>query len=113
MAAVEGDVVHAFTGVVGEGQHIGLVGVKFFGIIWVGGGVTFGPRKEKDYSKKINKKMRVQALYSVLSRKLKDGEILFVDDISFAEPKTKDAKTVIEALSGVKGFEALKSKRRK
>ncbi|MFH0712566.1 MAG: 50S ribosomal protein L4, partial [Candidatus Jorgensenbacteria bacterium] len=37
--------------------------------IWVGGGVTHGPRPEKDYGKKINKKMKRTAIYSVLSKK--------------------------------------------
>ena len=47
--------------------------------IWVGGGVTHGPLAEKNYKRKISKKMRAQALFSVLSKKMKDGEIIFVD----------------------------------
>src|SRR3989338_2870949 len=50
--------------------------------IWVGGGVTHGPLKEKNYKRKISKKMRAQALYSVLSKKLKEGEIVFIDSLS-------------------------------
>src|SRR3989344_829973 len=50
--------------------------------IWVGGGVTHGPRAEKNYKRKISKKMRAQALFSVLSKKLKDEEVLFVDSLS-------------------------------
>ncbi|MDP2665338.1 MAG: 50S ribosomal protein L4 [bacterium] len=67
--------------------------------IWRHGGITFGPRSERDYSEKINKKMRVQALISVLSRKAKDGEIIFVDSFSFAAPKTKEALNSLVALS--------------
>src|ERR1035437_1215074 len=62
--------------------------------IWVGGGVTHGPRNDKDYSRKVNKKMKAKALYTILSRKFSDGQIVFVDDISFRAPKTKDAMTV-------------------
>ncbi|MCD6442172.1 50S ribosomal protein L4, partial [bacterium] len=40
--------------------------------IWRGGGITFGPNKERNYSKKINKKMRKKALYMCLSDKVKD-----------------------------------------
>ncbi len=80
--------------------------------IWVGGGVTFGPRNEKDYSKKINKKMRIKALYTVLSRKLKDGEILFVDSIKTSEPKTKTAKEVISSVSAIEGFEGISTKKK-
>lgn len=79
--------------------------------IWVGGGVTHGPRKDKDYSKKINKKMKAKALYTILSAKYKDGQILFVDDISFKAPKTKEAKGVLESLSKVSGFSDLLKKR--
>ena len=80
--------------------------------IWIGGGVTFGPRNEKNYSKKINKKMRAKALFTVLSQKMRDGEILFVDAISFEGPKTKTAKEIIDALGKVSGFEKLASKKR-
>ncbi len=80
--------------------------------IWIGGGVTHGPTNEKVYDKKINKKMRTKALMSVLSRKYKDNEVLFVDSFSFEEPKTKDAKKVLESLSSIKGFEELKTKKR-
>jgi len=78
--------------------------------IWVGGGVTHGPLNEKDYSKKVNKKMKTKALYTTLARKNKDGEIIFVDKLSFDAPKTKDAKSVLEALSKVKGYEDLGNK---
>ena len=79
--------------------------------IWVGGGVTFGPRNERDYGRKVNRKMRVKALYTVLSQKLKDGEVIFVSDLAIAEPKTKDAQAALTALSGVKGNEGLSKKK--
>lgn len=79
--------------------------------IWRGGGVTHGPRNDKDYSKRINKKMRVKALYTVLSRKFKDNEIIFVDSFAFSAPKTTQAKAVLSALS-VAGFAALTRKKR-
>lgn len=80
--------------------------------IWRGGGVTHGPRNEKDYSKRINKKMRVKALAIVLSQKFRDGEIIFVDALSMKEPKTKEAKTFIGTLGGIKGFESLKTRKK-
>jgi large subunit ribosomal protein L4 len=66
--------------------------------IWVGGGVTHGPLAEKNYKRKISKKMRAQALFSVLSRKLKDNEILFVDSLAMSAIKTKSAETVMNNL---------------
>ena len=80
--------------------------------IWVGGGVTHGPRNEKDYTKQINKKMRTKALYAVLSQKLRDGEIIFLEDISLGAPKTAEAKKILTALSQQKGFEKLATKKR-
>src|SRR5476651_911859 len=59
--------------------------------IWVGGGVTHGPLAEKNYKRKVSKKMRAQALFSVLSKKLKDKEIIFVESLSLSEIKTKSA----------------------
>lgn len=80
--------------------------------IWVGGGTTFGPRNEKDYSKKINKKMRVKALFTVLSKRFADSNILFVDNISLGEIKTKDASNVLEGLSKISGFEKINTKKK-
>jgi large subunit ribosomal protein L4 len=68
--------------------------------IWRHGGVTFGPRAERDYSEKINRKMRVAALVSALSKKTADGEVIFVDSLSFATPKTSGAIAAIAALAG-------------
>ena len=79
--------------------------------IWVGGGVAHGPRNDKDFSKKINKKMRVKALYTVLSRKVKDGEMLFVDSFDFAKPKSAQAKEILSKLAGIKGFELMEGKK--
>lgn len=72
--------------------------------IWRHGGITFGPRSERNYSEKINRKMRIGALLSVLSRKVKDGEVIFVDKFTFAEPKSSLAKIVISAIA--KGADA-------
>lgn len=80
--------------------------------LWPGGGVTHGPRNDKVYSRKINQKMRAKALFSVLSKKLQDGEILFVDALSISEPKTKEAKNILTKLSGIKGFETIFSKKK-
>jgi large subunit ribosomal protein L4 len=80
--------------------------------IWTGGGITFGPRNDKDYSKKINKKMRVKALYTVLSRKFAEGHMLFIDTLSLNEIKTKDASAVLSSFSGISGFERIASKKR-
>ncbi|MFA6324625.1 MAG: 50S ribosomal protein L4 [Candidatus Paceibacterota bacterium] len=75
--------------------------------IWVGGGVTHGPLAEKNYKRKISKKMRAQALFSVLSKKLKDNEILFVDSLKPAKINTKAALDVMKTLSKATGFKPL------
>ncbi|MDB5189166.1 MAG: ribosomal protein large subunit ribosomal protein [Parcubacteria group bacterium] len=80
--------------------------------IWKGGGVTHGPRAEKVYAVKINRKMRMAALATVLSRKLKDGEVIFVDSFAFSAPKTKDAVMALGALAKASGQGALASKRK-
>ena len=79
--------------------------------IWVGGGVTGGPRNEKNFERKVSHKMRSKALYTILSQKLRDGEILFVDSISLTRSKTKFAIQSLQSLSSVKGFEKIFSKK--
>jgi len=80
--------------------------------IWVGGGITFGPRNERNFKKKINKKMKNNALFQVLSQKLRDGEIIFVESLSFEEPKTKLAKSFLESISKITGFDRILSKKK-
>ena len=80
--------------------------------IWVGGGVAHGPTKEKDYSKKINKKMNKKAIFTALSQKLRDNEILFLDKIVLGRTKTKDAAEILKSVSKIKGFEKLAAKRK-
>ena len=63
--------------------------------IWKGGGVTFGPRNEKNWKKIIPKKMRRKALFMVLSEKLKDNEIIFIDKIELKDHKTKTFQKII------------------
>lgn len=80
--------------------------------IWIGGGATHGPLSEKNYSKKINKKMKKKALYVALSGKLKDNEIIILDEIKLKEPKTKEAQRVLRNLSKIEGCENLATKRK-
>ncbi|MDO8659794.1 MAG: 50S ribosomal protein L4 [Candidatus Parcubacteria bacterium] len=80
--------------------------------IWVGGGVTHGPLAEKNYKRKVSKKMRAQALFSVLSRKLKDNEIIFVDSLTTSDINTKLAATAVKNLAKASGFKALASSKK-
>jgi len=72
--------------------------------LWVGGGVAHGPRKERSYEVKINKKMRRAALFSLLSRKLKDKEVVVLDLFKLEEPKTKDAFNIFKNLRNSAGI---------
>jgi 50S ribosomal protein L4, bacterial/organelle len=80
--------------------------------IWVGGGVTHGPRNEKSYTKIVSKKMKAKALHTILSQKYKDGEVLFVENFGFKLPKTKEALLILKNLSKIEGFEKLSTKRK-
>lgn len=58
--------------------------------IWKGGGVTFGPTSERNFTKRINKKMKAKALFMVLSEKLREEKILVLDEAKLEKPSTKD-----------------------
>jgi len=79
--------------------------------IWVGGGVAHGPRNEKNFDRKVNKKANSKAIATILSAKLRDGEIFFVDSLALTAPKTKDALTAMKGIASVSGFEKLATKR--
>ncbi len=78
--------------------------------LWRKGGQAHGPKKERVFEKKIPKKMKRKALFTVLSQKARDHEILLLDDLKLSEPKTKKAATLIKQLRAVKGFERLGTK---
>ncbi len=65
--------------------------------LWRGGGVVFGP-KPRDFSKKVSRKTKQLALRKALSERLKAGDVLLVDDLKLASPKTKDFLGVLSAL---------------
>ena len=75
--------------------------------LWKGGGVTHGPLKEKNYKKKVNKKMGEKALYTVLSAKARDNEIIVLDELRFEESKTKPGAKLFENLAKIKEFKNL------
>ncbi len=79
--------------------------------IWSGGGVAHGPRNERDYSRKINKNVRAKALGAVLSQKLANEQIVFVDALAFAKPKTKEAIACLVALAKAVGNKSLITKK--
>jgi len=57
--------------------------------LWRGGGVTFGPRKNKVFKKKIPKKMKRKALLMVLSGKIKNNLLILLEKVKIEKPKTK------------------------
>jgi large subunit ribosomal protein L4 len=79
--------------------------------IWVGGGVAHGPSNERNFTKKINKKMKTRALFTVLSQKLRDNEVIFLDELPFPVPKVREARLAVEALAQLPGFEKISYKR--
>lgn len=69
--------------------------------IWVGGGVTFGP-KPRDFSKKINKKVRKLAMRRAFTERLNEGSVIILDRLEIADHKTKSAKAILNNLNIVK-----------
>ncbi|MCD6148803.1 50S ribosomal protein L4 [bacterium] len=67
--------------------------------LWRHGGITFGPRKEKVFKKKIPKKMKRKALFMVLSEKARNNCLILLDNLNIKEPKTKLAREVLKKLS--------------
>lgn len=64
--------------------------------LWVGGGVTFGPTKERNFSKKINKKTKAKALAMVLTEKAKNDQFYIVEKLEVPEIKTKKIVELIK-----------------
>ena len=64
---------------------------------WIKGGVVFAP-KSRDFSKDMNKKAKIAALLSALSKKVADGELVVVDKLEVKEGKTKEMVAFQNAL---------------
>ncbi len=65
--------------------------------LWAGGGVVFGP-KPRSYAKKVNVRTKQLSLRKALTERLKAGDVIIVDDIKLASPKTKEMVNLIDAL---------------
>lgn len=67
--------------------------------IWIGGGVTFGPRSDRNFSKGINKKMKQKAMFMVLSDKVENEKLVILEKLEMSDFKTKSFNDML------KGFE--------
>ncbi len=65
--------------------------------LWVGGGTIFGPRP-RDYRQKLPQKVKLLARKSALSYKIKDNQLMVVEDFSFEQPKTKEFVQILKNL---------------
>lgn len=68
--------------------------------LWRGGGVTFGPNKNRNFARKINKKTKRKAIFMVLSGKVHDRQIIVLDALNLEEAKTKALAAVLKTLAG-------------
>lgn len=66
--------------------------------LWRGGGTVFGPTKEINFKKKINRKMRRLALFMALSQKAKNNFLIILDDLKLEKPKTKLMEQILNKL---------------
>lgn len=66
--------------------------------IWRGGGVIFGPLKNRNFKKNVNEKMKRKALQIALSAKARDGKIKIVDSLQFEDKKTKVVANMLSVM---------------
>ena len=66
--------------------------------LWRGGGVIFGP-KPRDYSFKLNRKVKKQALSMAMSARFQEGNLVVLDDFSMDAIKTKDFVSIMNLLN--------------
>ncbi len=66
--------------------------------VWVGGGQVFGPKSNRNYDLKVNKKQKRVALEFALNELSEAGKLFIVDSIEVASGKTKDANAIFKAL---------------
>jgi large subunit ribosomal protein L4 len=65
--------------------------------LWVGGGTIFGPRP-RNYRQELPKKVKKLARKSALSYKVKDEQLMIIEDFNFEKPQTKEFIGILKAL---------------
>jgi len=66
--------------------------------LWIGGGITFGPRKDRNFSQRINRKMVKKALRMAFSGKIKNNKLIVVSDFNFPKIATSQIQDFLEKL---------------
>ncbi len=66
--------------------------------LWIGGGVTFGPTNDRNFKKKVNQKMKQKAIFMSLSDRCRNNQLAVIDNLGFAEYKTKSFNAMLSAL---------------
>lgn len=66
--------------------------------IWIGGGITFGPRSDRNFSVKINKQAKRKALAMVLSEKVANEKFVAIDALTLKDGKTKELAEILKNL---------------
>lgn len=80
--------------------------------LWIGGGITFGPTRDRNFSQKINKKMASRAICMVLSDRLATKNLIIVDNLTVPEGKTKALKQIVDKLLAAQEPENVKKNSR-
>lgn len=66
--------------------------------LWVGGGVTFGPRNVRNFTLYLSKKMRQAAIKTVLSEKIKSKKLIILKDLALSEISTQKLVGILQKL---------------
>lgn len=66
--------------------------------LWIGGGITFGPNKNRNFTKRLNKRMKNLALRSALSELVKNNKLIIVPKLDFPKIATKEVQNFLEKL---------------
>ncbi len=66
--------------------------------LWRGGGITFGPRSTDTFAKRLNKKMRQQALHAFVLEKAETNKLIVIDKLALEDGKTKTAVSFLQGL---------------
>lgn len=81
--------------------------------IWKGGGVTFGPRKDKSLRQNVNKKMKKRALAEILKEKIVKEDVFVLDKLTLKKPRTQELMKTIQKILAAKSPKKAPSSKRK